>query len=236
MRTRSNPVVTTCVSRSRENDTMSLERLRMLCWSVWSAVCPCSLDLHIDPAGVEPALQACQAVVGLVDVLRDVALEAADLGADRVGQHDAETAHEREHADVQDEDRQPARHARCWTSILTSGLRISATVLAASKISSTRARRPRQGPQGEQGQRQHDQLDPARNDHRRHRHRGAASNGATLPVRVVSFRDGIVDDVVGIGRAGNLLHLVRARRGRCPTAWETSKPCTWKYERPARHE
>ena len=65
--------------------------------------------------------------------------------------------------------------ARCTSA--TSGLRISATTAATMNSSRTTPGRVRERVQREDAERQHDELHPARDDHRRGRHGGACSSG-----------------------------------------------------------
>ena len=65
---------------------MSLERFWICALERLQGGLTLLLDLHLDPAVVEPALEARQVAVRLIDEVRDVALEMADLGADRLCQ------------------------------------------------------------------------------------------------------------------------------------------------------
>jgi hypothetical protein len=69
------------------------------------------LELDVDAAVVERLLQIGQALVGGVDDRGDVVAERVDLVGDRVGQEQAGDDQHEEEAGVDDEDRQPPRHA-----------------------------------------------------------------------------------------------------------------------------
>ena len=67
------------------------------------------LDLQVDAVAVQPVLQLGQLAVGIVDVARDVALEARDLVGDRVREQEPEPDEQRHHRHHHDPDRGAAR-------------------------------------------------------------------------------------------------------------------------------
>ena len=95
------------------------------------------LDLDLDPVPVQKRLEIRQVVVGVPDDPRDRLGEVVDLSADRVGQQRSRPRRaprgcRRTRARIAS-----PRGNRRRSSIFTSGLRISATVLAAIRISTT---------------------------------------------------------------------------------------------------
>ena len=208
MSTRSNDVVTTCVSRSRENDTMSLERFWIWRPRVCRAVWPCCWICTLIPAVVEPALEARQVAVRLVDEMRDVALEMADLGADRLRQQHPDSADDRESRQVHEQDREPAREP---DPVQQPDDRIQDQRDRAGREQDQQhgAGRPRQRPQSEDGEREHDELDPARNDDRRRRNSGMGDPRPRPKRRALAVRRlaqplgiGTLAALVGGGRNG----------------------------------
>ena len=63
---------------------MSLERFWMLVPERLQRGLTLLLDLHLDSPAIEPLLEAGQVAVRLIDVVRHVALEMADLRTDRL--------------------------------------------------------------------------------------------------------------------------------------------------------
>ncbi len=85
---------------------MSLERFWIWCLERLQRGLTLPLDLHLDSPAIKPSLEAREVAVRLIDVVRHVALEMADLRADRVRQRHPDPADERESGQVDEQDRE----------------------------------------------------------------------------------------------------------------------------------
>ena len=163
--------MTICCSRSRENETMSPERLSASFWRVCSAVWPCCWMWTLIPWLSRKFWRFVRSRFAWRTRLRDVVLEMAHLVRDRLGQRHADADDHRDPAQIHRRDRKPARH-------------LDPLEHADKRVEDQRhhgrdhqdqedgAGGARERPQSEEPQREQHELDPSRDHHRRDRRSG----------------------------------------------------------------